>query len=92
MEAITSRPLLLQAVAKQTKHGGQTYISITSTHGKRQTVERLLSRVIGFFVDLRANAEQLTHEQRWLRILSKAMEKYLRGTRLKPPHFLPVPT
>ncbi|MCX7123085.1 MAG: hypothetical protein NTV32_05370, partial [Gammaproteobacteria bacterium] len=42
LEAITSRPLLLHAVAKQTSHSGQTRVTITSTHGKRETVERLL--------------------------------------------------
>lgn len=91
LEAITSRPLLLHAVGKQTTHGGQTFITITSTHGRRQTVERLLSRIVAFFQELKASAEQLTGEQRWLRILSKAMEKYLKGRELKPPNFLPAP-
>ena len=79
LEAITSRPLLLHAVAKQTSHSGQTRVTITSTHGKRGTVERLLARVVAFFEELKSTAEQLTGEQRWLRILSKAMEGYLAG-------------
>ena len=91
LEAITSRPLLLHAVAKQTSHSGQTRVTITSTHGKRETVERLLARVVAFFEELKSTAEQLTGEQRWLRILSKAMEGYLRGRLLKPPDFLPAP-
>jgi hypothetical protein len=91
LEAITSRPLLLHAVAKQTSHSGQTRVTITSTHGKRETVERLLARIVGFFEELRATAEQLTGEERWLRILSKAMEYYLKGRLLKPPNFLPAP-
>jgi hypothetical protein len=32
-EAITSRPLLLQAIARQTRHAGQLTLTITSTHG-----------------------------------------------------------
>ncbi len=91
MEAITSRPLLLHAVAKQTKHSGQTYLTITSTHGDRKVLERLLSRVVGFFEELRHCAEQLTSEQRWLRILSKAMEKFLKGRILKPPDYFSAP-
>jgi hypothetical protein len=91
LEAITSRPLLLHAVAKQTSHSGQTRVTITSTHGKRETVERLLARVVAFFEELKSAAEQLTGEQRWLRILSKAMEGYLRGRLLKPPDFLTAP-
>jgi hypothetical protein len=91
MEAITSRPLLLHAVAKQTKHSGQTHLTITSTHGDRKLLERLLSRVVGFFEELRRCAEQLTAEQRWIRILSKAMEKFLNSRTLKPPDLLPLP-
>src|SRR6202044_861994 len=34
-EALTSRPLLLSAVARQTQHAGQVTLSISSTHGLR---------------------------------------------------------
>src|ERR1035438_10025164 len=33
-EAITSRPLLLNAVGKQTTHSGQTTVTVTSMHAK----------------------------------------------------------
>ena len=33
-EAISSRPLLLHGVATQTKHAGQTRLTITSTHAR----------------------------------------------------------
>jgi hypothetical protein len=33
LEAITSRPLLLHAIAKQTDHSGQTTVSITTAEG-----------------------------------------------------------
>jgi hypothetical protein len=33
-EAVTSRPLLLQAIGRQTKHAGRTTVTITSTHGE----------------------------------------------------------
>ena len=42
LEAITSRPLLLHAVGKQTTHAGQTFIKISSTHGKIGKVKLLL--------------------------------------------------
>jgi hypothetical protein len=85
LEAITSRPLLLHAVGKQTSHGGQTFITLTSAHGKSPLVEQLFSRICSFFKELKACAEQLTSKERWYRILSKAMEKYLNGRLLKPP-------
>ena len=91
LEAITSRPLLLHAVGKQITHAGQTRISISSTHGKINKVHLLLNRVATFFNELKKIAEQLTSEQRWYRILSKAVEKYLHGKLLQPPLCLPAP-
>ncbi len=91
LEAITSRPLLLHAVGKQVTHAGQTRISISSTHGKINKVQLLLNRVATFFNELKSIAEQLTSEQRWYRILSKAVEKYLQGRLLQPPICLPAP-
>ena len=35
-EAITSRPLLLQAIGRQTQHAGQTTITVPSAHGQHQ--------------------------------------------------------
>ena len=87
LEAITSRPLLLHAVGKQSTHAGQTFIKITSTHGKTHKVKMLLNRIVTFFKSLK-DAEQLSSEQRWYRILSKALEKYLHGRILQPPIFI----
>jgi hypothetical protein len=84
LEAITSRPLLLHAVGKQSTHAGQTFIKITSTHGKTPKVKKLLNRIVTFFKTLK-DAEQLSSEQRWYRILSEALEKYLHGRLLQPP-------
>src|SRR5216683_2102172 len=38
-EAITSRPLLLQAIGRQTNHAGRTTVTITSPHEPRVKVE-----------------------------------------------------
>lgn len=92
LEAITSRPLLLHAVGKQTTHAGQTIIKITSTHGRTEKVKLFLGRITAFFKDLKNSAEQLTGHQRWYRILSKAVEKYLQGRQLQPPICIPLTT
>jgi hypothetical protein len=89
LEAITSRPLLLHAVGKQTSHAGQTHIKISSTHGKTKKIKILLNRIVSFFDLIKSSAEQFTSEQRWYRILSKALEKYLGGKLLQPPICLP---
>jgi Transposase DDE domain group 1 len=84
-EAITTRPLLLEAIARQTTHAGRTTLTITSTHGQRRRARRALTRIAAFFAQLRETAEQLTDLDRWYRILSQALVKYLKGRQLAPP-------
>ena len=44
-EAITGRPLLLHGVARQTHHAGQTRLTVTSHHGRREAVAAALRRM-----------------------------------------------
>jgi len=60
-------------------------------HGKTGKVQLMLNRIASFFKTLKTCAEQLTDEQRWYRILSKAVEKYIHGTLLRPKNCLPMP-
>ena len=71
-----------------TVHANQTTITITSTHGKAGNVRRMLAEIVTFFKSLRPIAEQLSDLQRWHRILSRALVKYLKGRQLGPP---PIP-
>jgi hypothetical protein len=57
---------------------------VSSTHGEQQTARRAYLRIAHFFAGLRAKAEQLDTVQRWYRILSEALRKYLRGRQLIP--------
>src|SRR5712671_4223592 len=84
-EAITSRPLLLQAIGRQTRHAGRTTVTITSSHGERDRARRALTRIAAFFARLRQSAEQLDALGRWYRILSEALRHYLHGRQLEPP-------
>jgi len=63
-EAIFSRPLLLHAVATQTRHAGQTRLTITSTHAKQATIQAVLTNLTAFLSQLKTTAEQLTDLQR----------------------------
>lgn len=90
LEAVTSRPLLLHAVAKKTSHQGQTTVTITSTHAKSEKVQVVLDHIARFLMKLRATAEQLTAGERWRRILSQAFVKLLRGKPLQAPEMLPL--
>ena len=49
-------------------------------------------RIQQFFNALKTNAPQLTVTERWCRILSEAMKKYLGDSLLKPPDGDYLPT
>jgi hypothetical protein len=79
-EAITSRPLLLHGVATQTRHAGQTRLTITSMHAKQAAIQAVLTRLAGFLSSLKATAEQLTDAQRLRAILARAFAKFMLAT------------
>ena len=79
-EAISSRPLLLHGVATQTRHGGQTRLTITSTHAKQATIQAVLTTLADFLATLKATAEQLTDTQRLRAILTRAFAKFVLST------------
>jgi hypothetical protein len=84
-EAITTRPLLLSAIAHRTQHAGQTTLTISSTHGMRDKARLAYVRIAGFLAELRKNAEQLDPLEKWCRILSEALRHFLQGRQLQPP-------
>jgi hypothetical protein len=84
-EAITSRPLMLNAAGRQTKHANQTQITICNTHAKAKTIYKKLVKISSFMKWISRTAEQLTSIDRWCLILSRALVKYLKGRVLKPP-------
>jgi hypothetical protein len=84
-EAITNRPLLLTAIGRQTQHAGRTTLHVSSPHGRHRWARQALTRIGAFFAGLRQTAEQLTPLDRWYRILSQALVKYLHGRQLEPP-------
>ena len=89
-EAVTSRPLLLHAIATRVRHARQTTIAIASSHAKSIPVAKALHAVASFLRHLTKNAEQLTSLQRWRAILSKAFEVFLNGRSLRlPPRLAP---
>ena len=90
-EAITSRLLLLQGIARRTQHAGQTRLTVTSSHGLRGPLVAALRRNASFFRTLVRSTEQLSAEDRWRRILAEALKKYLRGREPGRQPWLPPP-
>ena len=84
-EAITSRPLLLHAVARQVRHGKQTRLLITSSHADVPAIRRRLALAVAFLQGLNETAEPLSDLETWCRILSRALTKYLHGRVIRPP-------
>jgi hypothetical protein len=89
-EAITSRPLLLHAIAERVRHARQTTIKIASTHARSVPAAEALRAVAVFLRGLVRSAEQLTDLQRWREILAKAFKAFLNGRPLRvPPRLKP---
>ena len=65
LEAITSRPLLLTAVARQTTHGGAKHLRITSQHAEADKAKGLLSAIHGLIEKFKSAAEQLKTKSVW---------------------------
>ena len=76
-EAITSRPLMLHSVGRQTTHAGQTIVTITSTHAKASAVQTAMRELAGFLKELARTAEQLGFAERVKLIARRAFRKLL---------------
>jgi hypothetical protein len=75
-EAITSRPLLLHAVGRLIKSGGQTTLRLTSQHAEASHIQSVLSKLSLFLSGLINAAEQFKPEERWRRIWQRILEPY----------------
>lgn len=78
-EAITSRPMILGSVARQTQHAGQKRLTISLTHGKAVEIKDMIQVASQFLRGIIAVAEQLSQPDRWRLILSRIFVKYLKG-------------
>jgi hypothetical protein len=84
LEAVTSRPLLLQAVGRLVATGRRKIIRLTSMHALADRIRLTLNRIGQFLNRLAQTAEQLTAEDIWAVILSAAFVKWLHGKVLRP--------
>jgi hypothetical protein len=91
LEAITSRPLLLSAIATRSRHARQTTLKVTSSHAKAGWAANVLSGIARFLRELIQSAEQLTAAECWCRILAHAVRGFLGGRQLKLPARLMAP-
>ena len=76
-EAVTSRPLALYGIARQTRHGNQTTLEITSMHCKAPQIAKMMTNVSALLKRIKNTAEQLTKDDCWKLILSAAFRYFL---------------
>ncbi|MGO8954784.1 MAG: hypothetical protein ACLQF2_15875, partial [Rhodomicrobium sp.] len=79
------------AIAERSRHAGQTTLRVASSHAKSGWAASVLSGIARFLRELTQNAEQLTKDQRWRRILSHAVRSWPGGRQLRAPPRLMAP-
>jgi Transposase DDE domain group 1 len=91
-EAITSRPLLFNGVARQTTHSNQATLTITSMHAQAPAVQRALQAVSKFLQRVRQTAEQFTSAECWRAVLYFIYRDWLQNSSAAEPTFVFLPS
>jgi hypothetical protein len=65
LEAITSRPFLLSAVARRTTHGGAQHLTIASQHAQADKAKLLLGAIHELLTQFKRAAEQFKSKSVW---------------------------
>lgn len=81
LEAITSRPKLLSAVGRMTRHAGQNRILLTITHAAAAQIKALVANVRAGLHHICTAAPQLTKTQRWLALVRYIVQQILAHAR-----------
>ena len=79
-EAITTRPALMEGVAKRTEHGREVSLNMTSLHSKAKKIANLLSGISQYLHQFLAGATQLDGKQRWTTLLRKIFWYFYQGS------------
>ena len=89
-EAITTRPLFLQGIARHTRHAQQHHLSLSSLHAKARKVANSLSALSRWLRVFRASAEQLLREARWPALLRHIFRRFWSNCTPNPRPLEPV--
>jgi hypothetical protein len=77
MEAITSRPLLLNAVGRVTEHAGQKRVLLTVTHAARAKVKSLIDNIRTGLQHILAATPQLAIADRWHALVRYIVDRFI---------------
>ena len=78
-EAITSRPALMQGVARQVESGGQRKVKISLVHEKGEVIMQAVALISRQLDDFMRIAERWTIAQRWAFLLTRLLKRWLGG-------------
>ena len=78
-EAITSRPALMQGVARQVQGGGQRTIKVSILHQKKDVIEELVSHTSRQLHQMKLITERWTAEKKWTLLLTRLLRRWLGG-------------
>lgn len=92
LEAITSRPKLLAAVGRMTRHARVTKLVLALTHEAASQIKVLIANVRAGLSHIRSAAPQLDKTQRWPAMLRYIVAEMLahQGPRGSPPAAMPT--
>uniref|UniRef100_UPI00089D7EE3 transposase n=1 Tax=Nitrosomonas sp. Nm33 TaxID=133724 RepID=UPI00089D7EE3 len=85
MEAITSRPLLLNGVARLARHAGQSRLLLTLTHEASDQIKTMISSIRKGLDFILANAPQLLKVERWPALVRYIVNKIFAARPENPP-------
>jgi len=78
-EAITSRPALMQGVARQVQSGGQRTIKVNLVHEDGEKIALLVTRTSRQLQHMKSITERWTVQQKWTLLLTRLLRRWLGG-------------
>jgi len=90
LEAVTSRPLLLNAVGRLVESGRRKLLWLSSNHALADKIQLVLGRIGQFLTRLHAAAEQLGRQNFWPWILRAAFRNFFKTTPPDCPQPMPL--
>ena len=78
-EAITSRPALMQGVARQVQSSGQRTMKVSLVHEKSAVIEVLVCRTSKQLHHMKLITERWSSEQKWTLLLTRLLRRWLGG-------------
>jgi len=78
-EAITSRPALMQGVARQVQSGGQRTVKVSLVHEKGDVIATLVGRTSRRLHQMKLITERWSAEEKWHLLLTRLLRHWLGG-------------